>query len=123
MMAAAQTIGETVAKEKNVSLPAELPRRTERREPVIQTFPWPLLVGGILFLLLLVGRGGRGGYSGRGGGGGTGLLAGILLGQMMGRGGGGWGRGSGGFGGFDSGGGFGGFGGGSSGGGGASSGW
>jgi uncharacterized protein len=117
MMAAAQTIGETVAHAKNVTLTATLPRTI--RPTTSNSIPWPLVLGGIcmLFWLLRSGAGGPRGYGGGGGAGG--LLTGLLLGSMMG----GGGRGGGGFGGFDSGGGFGGFGGGDSGGGGASGGW
>jgi uncharacterized protein len=118
LMAAAETIGGTVAKAKNVILTAQLPRRIH--ESPTESFPWPVIFGGIAVLLFLFRAGGPRGY---GGGGGGGLLAGLLLGNMMSRG--SWGgRGSGGFGGPDSGdGGFGGFGGGDSGGGGASSDW
>jgi uncharacterized protein len=121
MMAAAQIIGSTIAKSKNVSLDAQLPRRA-RRSPG-DSIPWPALLGGVFLVFWLLRAGSRGG---RGGGGG-GFLTGLILGNLM-RGGGGWGGGSGGgFGGFDSGGGggggFGGFGGGDSGGGGASSDW
>ena len=122
MMAAAQTIGTTIAKSKNVSLDAQLPRRAHRSSG--DSIPWPALLGGLFLLFWLLRAGSRGG---RGGGGGGGFLTGLILGNLM-RGGGGWGGGSsGGFGGFDSGGGggggFGGFGGGDSGGGGASSDW
>ena len=113
MMAAAETMGSAIAKAKNVELQARLPRRT--RPAVSDSFPWPVLIGGVFFLLLLLTRGGRGG-------GGLGVLPWLMLGNMMGGSMGG-GRGGGGFGGFDSGGGFGGFGGGDSGGGGASSNW
>jgi uncharacterized protein len=118
LMAAAETVGATVAKAKNVSLTAQLPRRM--RPTTGTSIPWPLLIGGVFLLLFLLRSGGPRGY---GGGGGGGLLSGLLLGNMMSRG--SWGdRGSGGFGGPDSGdGGFGGFGGGDSGGGGASSDW
>jgi uncharacterized protein len=120
MMAAAQTIGSTIAKSKNVSLDAQLPRRARRSSG--DSIPWPALLGGLFLVFWLLRAGSRGG---RGGGGG-GFWTGLILGNLM-RGGGGWGGGSGGgFGGFDSGGGgggFGGFGGGDSGGGGASSGW
>jgi uncharacterized protein len=120
MMAAAQTIGSTIAKSKNVSLDAQLPRRARRSTG--DSIPWPALLGGLFLVFWLLRAGSRGG---RGGGGG-GFLTGLILGNLM-RGGGGWGGSSGGgFGGFDSGGGgggFGGFGGGDSGGGGASSGW
>jgi uncharacterized protein len=114
MMAAAETMGSAIAKAKNVELAARLPRRTQ--PAVSDSFPWPVLIGGAFFLLLLLTRGGRGG--GRG----LGILPWLILGNVMGGSIGG-GRGGGGFGGFDSGGGFGGFGGGDSGGGGASSNW
>ena len=117
MMAAAQTIGSAIAKAKNVELQASLPRRA--RPAVSDTFPFPVLIGGLFLLLFLMRAGRRGG---RGGGGGLGVLPWLILGNMMGGSMGG-GRGGGGFGGFDSGGGFGGFGGGDSGGGGASSNW
>jgi uncharacterized protein len=120
VMAAAQTIGSTIAQSKNVSLDAQLPRRA--RPSRGDSIPWPALLGGLFLLFWLLRAGSRGG---RGGGGG-GFWTGLILGNLM-RGGGGWGGNSGGgFGGFDSGGGgggFGGFGGGDSGGGGASSGW
>ena len=119
MTAAAQMIGSTIAKSKNVSLDAQLPRRARRSTG--DSIPWPALLGGLFLLFWLLRAGSRGG---RGGGGG--FWTGLILGNLM-RGGGGWGGSSGGgFGGFDSGGGgggFGGFGGGDSGGGGASSGW
>ena len=115
IMAAAQTIGSTVAKAKNVSLDAQLPRRVHRSTG--DSIPWPIILGGLLLVFWLMRAGGR-----RGGGGG-GFLAGMLLGNLMGGGFGGR-SGGGGFGGSDSGGGgFGGFGGGDSGGGGASGSW
>jgi uncharacterized protein len=117
MMAAAETIGSAIAKAKNVELAARLPRRTQ--PAVSDSFPFPVLIGGVFLLLFLMRMGGRGR---RGGGGGSGILPWLILGNMMGGSMGG-GRGGGGFGGFDSGGGFGGFGGGDSGGGGASSNW
>ena len=121
MMAAAQAMGSAIAKAKNVELTARLPRRT--RPAVSDSFPFPVLIGGLFLLLFLMrmggqGRGGRGGS----GGGGLGVLPWLLLGNVMGGSMGG-GRSGGGFGGFDSGGGFGGFGGGDSGGGGASGNW
>ena len=118
LMAAAETIGATVAKAKNVTLTTQLPRRS--RGTPTDGIPWSPIIGGIFFLLLFLFRGGPRGYGGSGGGG---FLSGLLLGSLMSRG--SWGgRGSGGFGGPDSGdGGFGGFGGGDSGGGGASSDW
>lgn len=117
-MAAAETIGTTVAKTKNVTLTAQLPRRL--RSTPADSIPWPAIIGGIFILLFLFRAGGPRGY---GGGGGGGFLPGLILGNLLSRG--SWGgRGSGGFGGPDSGdGGFGGFGGGDSGGGGASSDW
>ncbi len=118
LMAAAETIGATVAKAKNVTLTAQLPRRI--RGTPSDSIPWPAVIGGIFLLLFLFRAGGPRGY---GGGGGGGFLTGMILGNVLSRG--SWGgRGSGGFGGPDSGdGGFGGFGGGDSGGGGASSDW
>ena len=119
MMAAAETIGSTIAKGKNVSLDAQLPRRMRRSTG--GSIPWPAILIFLIFIfwLLRAGRGGRGG--------GGGFWTGLLLGNLMGRGlGGGFGGGGGGFGGYDGGGGgggFGGFGGGDSGGGGASSDW
>jgi uncharacterized protein len=119
LMAAAETIGSTVAKAKNVTISTQLPRRV--RSTPSDSIPWPLVIGGIFLLIFLFRRGGPRGYGGGGGGGG--FLPGLILGDAMSRG--SWGgRGSGGFGGPDSGdGGFGGFGGGDSGGGGASSDW
>jgi len=117
LLAAAQQLGERIAQAKGVDL-APLPIRRGQRVAQRQSIPWPVLVIGFFFILWLLGRIGRGG-----GGGGTGFLAGMFLGNMMGRGGSGWG-GGGGFGGGGSGGsGWGGFGGGDSGGGGASSDW
>jgi uncharacterized protein len=118
MMAAAQTIGNTIAQAKNVKLTATLPRRT--RPSTSDSIPWPVIIGGLFLLVWLMRAGKPRGYGGGAGGGG--FLPGLILGNMMGRS--TWGsRGSGGFGGSDSGDGFGGFGGGDSGGGGASSDW
>ncbi len=117
LMAAAETIGNTIAQAKHVALQARLPRRM--RPTPSNSIPWPVVLGGIFLLLWLMRSGGPRGY---GGGGGGGFLPGLILGGMLGRS--SWGsRGSGGFGGYDSGDGFGGFGGGDSGGGGASSDW
>lgn len=117
LVAAADTIGNTIAEAKHVSLTAPIPRRL-RRTPS-DSIPWPMLLGGLFLLFWLMRGAGPRGYSGGGGGG---FLPGLILGSMMGRS--SWGsRGSGGFGGYDSGDGFGGFGGGDSGGGGASSDW
>ncbi|HUJ23174.1 MAG TPA: TPM domain-containing protein [Bryobacteraceae bacterium] len=116
LMAAAQTMGSTITKAKNVSIDTQLPRRVHA--PRGYSIPWPLLLGGLFLVIWLLQAGGR-----RGGGGG-GFWTGLLIGNLMRGGGGGFGGGSGGgFGGYDSGGGFGGFGGGDSGGGGASSDW
>jgi len=117
LLAAAETMGTTIAQSKGVALDSpELPRGSGRRarQPSI---PFPLILLGLFFLLWLLSRGG---------GSGTGFLTGMILGNMMGGRGGRGGWGGGGFGGYDGGGGgggFGGFGGGSSGGGGASGGW
>jgi uncharacterized protein len=117
MLAAASTIGSTIAEAKHVTLNARLERRM-RRTPA-NSIPWIPLIGGLFMVVWLLRAGGPRGY---GGGGGGGFLPGLILGSLMGRG--SWGgRGSGGFGGYDSGDGFGGFGGGDSGGGGASSDW
>ena len=117
LMAAAQTIGTTIANAKHVTIQTQLPRRAYPRPA--ESIPWPLIVGALVLIGILMRAGGPRGYSGGGGGG---FLPGLLLGSMMSRD--SWGgRGSGGFGGFDSGDGFGGFGGGDSGGGGASSDW
>jgi uncharacterized protein len=117
LMAAAQTIGNTIAKAKNVTIPATLPRRYQPAPS--DSIPWPMIAGGLFLLFWLMRSGGPRGYSGGGGGG---FLTGMILGNVLSRS--SWGsRGSGGFGGSDSGDGFGGFGGGDSGGGGASSDW
>jgi uncharacterized protein len=124
-IAAAERLGSTIAQSKGVTLQPPAPRYHVRRSAP-DTIPWPLILFGIFFLLMLLRRGGGGNRFGGGGGGG--FWTGLLLGQVLnaGRGGFGGGRDGGGFGGFDSGGGgggFGGFGGGDSGGGGASSDW
>ena len=119
LFTAAQSIGTIIAKDKNVTIQATLPRKRVQ-EPVTHSIPWSLIFGAIV-LLFLITKGSRGGGY-RGGGGG--FLPGLILGSMFGGGGRGYGGGGGGFGGGDSGGGgFGGFGGGDSGGGGASSDW
>ena len=118
MFAAADEMGSRIAAAKGVSLDFSL-RPHRRAAPERPGIPWPFIVVGIILLVLLM----RGGMRGGGGG----FLTGLILGNLLGRGGrGGWGGG--GFGGYDSGGGgggggFGGFGGGDSGGGGASSDW
>ena len=126
LLAAAERLGSTIAQSKGVTIPVpaiqyRIPRTTR------DSIPWPLILGGIFLLLMLIRRGGGGTRYG-GGGGGGGFWTGLLLGQVLSSGRGGWGGGrdGGGFGGFDSGGsggGFGGFGGGDSGGGGAASDW
>ena len=110
MMAAAQTIGSTIAKAKGVAINVQLPRRIQRKPS--DSIPWPVVIGGLLIIFWLI----------RGGGVGGGFLPGLLMGNMMGRSTFGS-RSGGGFGGYDSGDSFGGFGGGDSGGGGASSDW
>jgi uncharacterized protein len=119
---AARTIGEAVAREKNVDIGAAPIAR--RRAPAPQDdAPWQPFVVAITVLAFLLLTGGRGGRGGRGGGP-INLLLAMMLGNAIGRAG---GRGGGGFGGYDGwgggGGGFGGFGGGMSGGGGASGSW
>ena len=117
MISAAAQISTEIDRAKNIS-PQEpgVQPRVARRAPRHQGLPWPVLVIAILVLLFIV----------RGGGGG-GFLTGMILGNLLGRGGRGGDWGGGGFGGYDSGGGggggFGGFGGGDSGGGGASGSW
>jgi uncharacterized protein len=119
LLAAAETIGNTIAQAKHVSIGQAPPPRRVHSSPA-DSIPWPVIIGGIFLVLFLLRAGGPRGYGGFGGGGG--FLPGLILGNMMGRG--SWGsRSSGGFGGFDSGDSFGGFGGGDSGGGGASSDW
>jgi uncharacterized protein len=118
LLVAAEQIGARIADAKGVALGE--PALVQVRRPVSGSspIPWPLVLSGLLALLWLFSRIG-GGMSG----GGTGFLTGMILGNLMGRG--GWGGG--GFGGYSDrgggGGGFGGFGGGDSGGGGASSDW
>jgi uncharacterized protein len=113
MIAAAEQIGSEIARAKGASLGSE-PRRRVREAPESRGLPWPLIIIGIIVLLSLF----------RGGGSGGGLLTGLILGNLLGRGGRGGDWGGGGFGGGGGGGGgFGGFGGGDSGGGGASGSW
>ena len=119
VLAAAQQMGSRIAMAKGITLDFNLARPRIRQVEPRLSIPWPLIVLGLLFFFFLLRRGG---------GGGGGFWTGLILGNLLGRGGrGGWG-GGGGFGGYDSGGGgggggFGGFGGGDSGGGGASSDW
>jgi uncharacterized protein len=124
--ASVQHIAQIIAQSKGVQLGGGQQVPVGRRVQPQPSIPFPLIIIGFVFLMWVLNRGGTGGRGGRGGGGTTGLLAGMLLGSMMGRRG-GWGGG--GFGGYDGGfgggggGGFGGFGGGGSGGGGASGDW
>jgi uncharacterized protein len=113
LISGAVQIGSTIARAKGISLePGERPR--DRVVTTRHSIPFPVIVIGIIVLLLLF----------RGGGSGGGLLTGLILGNLLGRGGRGGGDwGGGGFGGGGGGGGFGGFGGGDSGGGGASGSW
>jgi len=110
MLAAAETIGNTIAQAKKVTIDATAPPR--RYQPTTSdSIPWPMILGGIavlFWLLRAVARRGYGGFIVGGGG---------FGGSDSSDGGGGFG-GSG-----SSDGGFGGFGGGDSGGGGASSDW
>ena len=124
MLTAAEALGETIAKARNVKIavPPPLPHQVIRHHPEI---PWiPILFGLVIFWLMIRSSSrARGMYGGMGGGGNflNGMLLGSLLNDVS-----YGGRGGGGFGGYDSGGsmgGFGGFGGGDSGGGGASSDW
>ena len=119
MISGAQQIGAEIDRAKGVTPEGPRPRVRERRvDTRNEGLPWPVIIIGIFVLFFLI----------RGGGSGGGFLAGMILGNLLGRGGrgGGGGWSGGGFGGYDSGGGdggFGGFGGGDSGGGGASGSW
>jgi uncharacterized protein len=113
VISAAAQISAEIDRAKGVT-PDNAPRRRVREAPESRGLPWPVIVIGIIVLLLLF----------RGGGSGGGLLTGLILGNLLGRGGRDSGWGGGGFGsGGGGGGGFGGFGGGDSGGGGASGSW
>jgi uncharacterized protein len=119
-MAAAETIGKTIAADKKVAI-AKPPERHIRHR-FWDSIPWPVVIGGGLLLAWLFFSRGPSGYGGYGGSGGGGFLSGLLLGDLLNRS--TWGsRSSGGFGGPDSGDSFGGFGGGDFGGGGASGDW
>jgi uncharacterized protein len=115
MMSGAAQMGAYISRAKGVTQ-EERPRAQDRTYTTrSRGLPLPVIIIGVVLLLLL--------FRGRGGGGG--LLTGLILGNLLGRGGGGGsGWGGGGFGGGGGGGGgFGGFGGGDSGGGGASGSW
>lgn len=131
LQAATREMANQIAQGKSIAFSDDgmLPqRRQPRRAPQSSGVPFSLIIMGIFLLLWLFGRGGRRGGGGthyrRGGS--SDLMTGMVIGDLLGRGGrssGDWGSG-GGFG-SDSGGGggFGGFGGGDAGGGGASSDW
>jgi len=116
LLVAARSLGGRISQAKGVQIAEEMPaRRRPPPTPAENHIPWPVILGGLVFLFWMMSMGSR-----RGGGGG--FLPGLILGSMLGRSShGGYSRG--GFGGYDSGGGFGGFGGGDSGGGGASGDW
>jgi uncharacterized protein len=123
LLTAATSLGDVIAQSKGVQVDTGAPATRTRptsRQPVYHGIPWPLLIGGLFLLLMIMGKGGR---RGGGGGGLGGFLPGLILGSMMGGRSGYGGSSGGGFGGYDSGDTFGGFGGGDSGGGGASSDW
>lgn len=117
LMAAAETLGEAVAKAKNARVGVSLPRRM--RPTISDAIPWVLAVGAVVLVVCLSLYGRPRGYGGFGG---HGILPGLWRRSSMSRS--TWGsRGSGGFGGYDSGDSFGAFGGGDYGGGGASRDW
>jgi uncharacterized protein len=118
---AATSLGQRIAQAKGVQvdLGADAARPRTQAPPESIDIPWPMILGGLFLLLMIMGKGGR-----RGGGGfGGGFLPGLILGSVMNSRSAYGGDGHGGFGGYDSGDTFGGFGGGDSGGGGASSDW
>ncbi len=118
LFAAAEEMGTRIAAAKGVTLDFSLrPQRRAAPQRGKQGLPWPVIALGVIALLFFLRR------SGGGGGGVGGLLTGMFLGNLIGRGGGSSWGGGGGFGGGGGSGGFGGFGGGDSGGGGASSDW
>jgi uncharacterized protein len=117
LLAALQQYGQRIGDEKGVDLSGGTGRRPAPPVGPGGSLPWPVVLGGLFLLLIILGSLG-------GGGGGGGFLLGMILGNLLGRGGRRDGWGGGGFGGYNGGGGgFGGFGGGDSGGGGASSDW
>jgi uncharacterized protein len=129
IMAAVQQLGQRVAEAKGVTIDGQAPVRQRRGGE--DGFPFGAIVVLIFIVIAVISN-----FGGRGrprGGGGADMLAGMILGQMLGGGrrhGSGWSSGGfggsgggGGGGGWSGGGGFGGFGGGGSGGGGASGGW
>ena len=125
LLSAAEQFGQRIADAKGVAIEGQPRRQPGSRDSGGGGGLFGILIAFALLMLFLRGIGGRGGPGGGSGAGG--FLTGILLGNLLGRGG-NWdgGRGSwggGGFGGGGGGGGFGGFGGGGSGGGGASGGW
>lgn len=129
LLVAAQAMASQIAEGKNIAFNPSAGVVRPPPQPEIRhrnSFPPGLILLGLFLLFWLLGRGRRGGPRMRGGGGGGSFLTGMLIGDLLSRGGrgGGWGDG-GGFGGDSGGGGgFGGFGGGGDfGGGGASSNW
>jgi uncharacterized protein len=120
---AATSLGQHIAQAKGVQVDLGTPAARSRPQepPTGIDIPWPLILGGLFLLLMIMGKGGprRGGGIRSGGG----FLPGLILGSLMNSRSGYGGYGQGGFGGYDSGDTFGGFGGGDSGGGGASSDW
>ena len=121
---AATNLGQHIAQAKGVQVDTGAPTARPRPQTPPQgiDIPWPMLLGGLFLLLMIMGKGGpRRGGGMRGGGGG--FLPGLILGSVLNSRSAYGGYGHGGFGGYDSGDTFGGFGGGDSGGGGASSDW
>src|SRR5947209_7684936 len=92
LQAGATEIGQHIAESKGVAIERTMPRRAPPARPDV-SIPGPLIILGLIFLFMLIGRGGGGG----------GFLTGLLLGNLFGgsryRGGGGSGWGGGGFGG------------------------
>ena len=79
MMAAAETIGNTIAQAKHVTLTAaSLPRRY--RPSTSDSIPWPMILGGIVLLFVADSRG----RVARPWGGGGGILTGLILGNLIG---------------------------------------
>lgn len=119
LLQAANSIGSRITEARHVALTPPQPRQRPRSSE--SPIPVGLILGGLVLFAVLSSLGG-GRRRRLGGGGLGGILPGLILGNLLGRGL-GYRSGGGGFGGYDSGDGFGGFGGGDSGGGGASSGW
>ncbi|HEY7390846.1 MAG TPA: TPM domain-containing protein [Bryobacteraceae bacterium] len=111
MIAAASTLGDSIARAKRVKLNASLPRRIH---PAFwDAVPWAIFPGALILLIWLLLSGGTHGYGGSAGGSFWARHPGFLRGLSSSNHRAGWGgRGSGGFSGYDSGDSFGGFGGG-----------